>query len=129
PGTLDAVAGRLEEVQGRRPEEGELLITSGGIEGLELLCKTFLDRGDTVAVEAPTYLGALQAFRGFEAQIVPVAMGADGLQDSRCECVRPGGARPKLLYTSPDHQTPAGVSLSVERREALVELARRYGFL
>jgi len=51
PGTLDAVAGRLEEVQGRRPDEEELLITSGGIEGLELLSKTFLDRGDTVALK------------------------------------------------------------------------------
>jgi 2-aminoadipate transaminase len=129
PGTLDAVARRLEEVQGRRPEDGELMITSGGIEGLELLCKTFLDRGDTVAVEAPTYLGALQAFRGFEAQIVPVAMDADGLQVDELERVLAGGARPKLLYTIPDHQNPAGVSLSVERREALVELARRYGFL
>ena len=47
-GTLDAVAGRLEAVQGRRPEDDELLITSGGIEALELVCKTFLDRGDTV---------------------------------------------------------------------------------
>jgi 2-aminoadipate transaminase len=128
-GTLDAVAGRLAQVQGRRPADDELLITSGGIEALELTCKTFLDPGDTVLVEAPTYLGALMAFRGFEAEIVAVSLDQDGLQVDELERVLAGGARPKLLYTIPDHQNPAGVSLSTERREALVELARRHGFL
>src|SRR6188472_4340084 len=128
-GTIDAVAGRLESVQGRRPEDDELVITSGGIEGLELLCKTFLDRGDTVLVEAPTYLGAIMAFRGYEVQIEAVPMDADGLQVDALEAALDGGLRPKFLYTIPDHQNPAGVSMSVERREQLVELARRYGFL
>ena len=128
-GTLDALAGRLELVQGRRPADGELVITSGGIEALELLCKTFLDRGDAVVVEAPTYLGALMAFRGYEAEIVAVPLDEDGLQVDDLERVLAGGLRPKLLYTIPDHQNPAGVSLSPERRERLVELARRYGFL
>ena len=128
-GTLDAVAGRLDTVQGRRPDDDELLITSGGIEALELVCKTFLDRGDVVVIEAPTYLGAIMAFRGFEADIVAVPVDAHGLQVDELERVLAGGLRPKLLYTIPDHQNPAGVSLSAERREALVELARRYGFL
>ncbi len=128
-GTLDAVAGRLELVQGRRPEDDELLITSGGIEALELLCKTFLDRGDAVVVEAPTYLGALMAFRGYEAELVSAPLDEEGLQVDELERMLSGGLRPKLLYTIPDHQNPAGVSLTVERRERLVELARRYGFL
>src|SRR3954453_2585198 len=68
-GTIDAVAGRLESVQGARPADDELMITSGGIEALELVCKTFLDRGDLVLVEAPTYLGAIMSFRGYEARI------------------------------------------------------------
>jgi 2-aminoadipate transaminase len=129
PGTLDAVAGRLEQVQGRRPADDELLITSGGIEALELLCKTFLDKGDTVVVEAPTYLGAIMAFRGYEANLASVPMDEEGLQVDELERALAGGLRPKLLYTIPDHQNPAGVSLSYERRQALVELARRYGFL
>jgi 2-aminoadipate transaminase len=129
PGTLDAVAGRLEQVQGRRPADDELLITSGGIEALELLCKTFLDRGDTVVVEAPTYLGAIMAFRGYEANLAAVPMDDEGLQVDELERALAGGLRPKLLYTIPDHQNPAGVSLSDERRQALVELARQYGFL
>jgi 2-aminoadipate transaminase len=128
-GTLDAVAGRLEQVQGRRPGEDELVITSGGIEALDLIGKSFLDRGDTVVVEAPTYLGALIAFRGFEAEIATVPMDENGLQVEELERSLAGGLRPKLLYTIPDHQNPGGVSLSVERRERLVELARRYGFL
>jgi 2-aminoadipate transaminase len=128
-GTLDAVAGRLDAVQGRRPADDELLITSGGIEALELVGKTFLDRGDTVVVEGPTYLGAIMAFRGFEAEIETVPMDEDGLQVDELERRLADGLQTKLLYTIPDHQNPAGVSLSAERREALVELARRHGFL
>jgi 2-aminoadipate transaminase len=128
-GTLDAVAERLEQVQGRRPADDELVITSGSIEALDLIGKSFLDRGDTVVVEAPTYLGALMAFRGFEAEIATAPMDDDGLQVDELERALAGGLRPKLLYTIPDHQNPAGVSLSVERREQLVELARQYGFL
>jgi 2-aminoadipate transaminase len=128
-GALDAVAGRLEAVQGRRPADDELLITSGGIEALELVCKSFLDRGDLVVVEGPTYLGAIMAFRGFEAEVVAVPMDEHGLQVDELERRLAGGLRPKLLYTIPDHQNPAGVSLTTERRTLLVELARRHGFL
>jgi len=128
-GPLDAVAGRIESTQGRRPAEDELLITSGSIEALELTGKTFLDAGDTVVVEGPTYLGALMAFRGFAAEIVVVPLDDDGLQVDALERRLAGGLRPKLLYTIPDHQNPAGVSMSTDRREALVELARRHGFV
>ena len=128
-GPLDALAGRIEATQGSRPAEDELLITSGAIEALELAGKTFLDPGDLVVVEGPTYLGALMAFRGFGAEIAVVPLDDDGLQVDELERQLVAGLRPKLLYTIPDHQNPAGVSLSTERREALVELARRYGFV
>jgi 2-aminoadipate transaminase len=128
-GPLDALAGRIEATQGRRPAEDELVITSGAIEALELAGKTFLDPGDLVVVEGPTYLGALMAFRGFGAEITVVPLDDDGLQVDELERQLEAGLRPKLLYTIPDHQNPAGVSLSTERREALVELARRYGFV
>ena len=128
-GPLDALAGRIDSTQGRRPADDELMITSGSIEALELTGKTFLDAGDTVVVEGPTYLGALMAFRGFATQIEVVPLDDDGLRVDELERRLVGGLRPKLLYTIPDHQNPAGVSLSTERREALVELARRYGFV
>jgi 2-aminoadipate transaminase len=128
-GPLDAIAGRIDATQGRRPADDELVITSGSIEALELTGKTFLDAGDTVVVEGPTYLGALMAFRGFATQIEVVSLDEDGLQVDELERQLVAGLRPKLLYTIPDHQNPAGVSMSTERREALVELARRYGFV
>jgi 2-aminoadipate transaminase len=128
-GLLDAIAGRLHTLQGRRPAEDELVITSGAIEALELVGKSFLDRGDVVVVEGPTYLGAIQAFRSFEAEIVAIPMDEHGLEVDELERRLAAGLRPKLVYTIPDHQNPAGVSLSRERRELLVELARRHGFL
>jgi 2-aminoadipate transaminase len=128
-GPLDALAGRIETLQGRRPGDDELLITSGGMEALELVGKSFLDRGDVVVVEAPTYLGAIMAFRSFEAEVVAVTIDEHGLQVDELERRLAVGLRPKLLYVIPDHQNPAGVSLSGERRTALVELARRHGFL
>jgi 2-aminoadipate transaminase len=128
-GVRDALASRIEQLQGRRPADEELVVTSGGIEALELLGKSFLDRGDLVVVEGPTYLGAIMAFKSFEADVVAVPMDDDGLQVDELERQLEGGLRPKLLYTIPDHQNPAGVSLSSERRSALVELARRHGFV
>jgi 2-aminoadipate transaminase len=128
-GPLGALAGRLERLQGRRPADDELLITSGAIEALELIGKSFLDPGDLVVVEGPTYLGAIQAFRSFEATLVAVPMDEAGLDVDDLEQRLAGGLRPKLVYTIPDHQNPAGVSLAGERREPLVELAHRYGFL
>jgi 2-aminoadipate transaminase len=129
PGPLDALAVRLEALQGRRPAGDELMITSGAIEALELVAKSFLDAGDAVVVEGPTYLGAIMAFRSFEADVIAVAMDEHGLDVEELERRLAAGLRPKVLYTIPDHQNPAGVSLSTERRELLVALARRYGFL
>ena len=128
-GALDAFADRLEALQGRRPADDELLITSGAIEALELIGKSFLDPGDVVVVEGPTYLGAIQAFRSFEATLVAIPLDEHGLQVDELERQLVAGLRPKLLYTIPDHQNPAGVSLAADRRAPLTELARRFGFL
>src|SRR5437764_6927239 len=128
-GARDAIAGRIEALQGARPSDDELLVTSGGIEALELVSKSFLERGDVAVVEGPTYLGAIMAIRNFEAEPVAVSLDEDGLDVDELASKLAAGLRPKLLYTIPDHQNPAGVTLSAERRVALVELARRYGFL
>jgi 2-aminoadipate transaminase len=128
-GPLDALSGRIEATQGRKPAEDELLITSGAIEALELVGKALLDSGDVVVVEGPTYVGALMAFRGFGASVEAVPLDDHGMRVDELAQRLEAGLRPKLLYTIPDHQNPAGVSLSSERREALVELARRHAFL
>jgi 2-aminoadipate transaminase len=135
PGLRDYLAGRLESLEGRRPGEDDLLVTSGGVEALELLGKTFLDPGDRTAVEAPTYLGAIMAFQSFQADVTGIPMDADGLVvEAAADALGRSGTggvarRTKLLYIIPDHQNPAGVSLSAERRHALVDLARRHGVL
>jgi 2-aminoadipate transaminase len=129
PGPRDYVSDRLERLEGRRPGEGELMLTSGAVEAMELIGKAFLDRGDRVLVEAPTYLGAIMAFQGFEAVVESVALDEDGLVVDELERRLASGPAPKLLYTIPDYQNPAGVTLSAERREALLELARRHGIL
>jgi 2-aminoadipate transaminase len=128
-GLRDYVAGRLEFREGAAPGPGELMITSGGIDCMELLAKTYIDPGDVVAVEAPTYLGAIMAFRGYEADVRGVAMDDDGMRVDLLGDLLAGGLRPKIIYTIPDYQNPTGLSMNAERRHELVRLARRYGFL
>ena len=129
PSVRDAVAQRLADTEGHRPAGGELMITSGGIDAMELLSKSLLDAGDVVAVEAPTYLGAIMAFRGFDADVVGIPMDADGLDVETFAQRLNAGLRPKMLYTIPEHQNPTGLTLSLERRRALVELCRRFNVL
>src|SRR6185312_12225332 len=74
-------------------------------------------------------LGSIQSFRSFEAELAPVTFDEDGLDVAELEQRLAAGLRPKLFYTIPDHQNPAGVSLAADRRAALVELARVHGFL
>jgi 2-aminoadipate transaminase len=120
---------RHEQLQGRRPALDELIVTSGGMECIALVCQALIDPGDTIAVEAPTYLGALMAFGGAEADVVAIVMDDDGLVvDELAERVA-AGLRPKFLYTIPEYQNPTGRTLSLARRQQLVEVCRRYGVL
>src|SRR6202522_3823154 len=128
-GVRDYVSGRLAAQEGRVPGAGELMITSGGIDCMELLAKSYVDPGDVVVVEAPTYLGGLMAFRGYEADVRGVPLDDDGMRVDVLRDLLAGGLRPKIVYTTPDYQTPTGLSRSAERRRELVDLARRYGFL
>jgi 2-aminoadipate transaminase len=128
-GVRDYVSGRLALLEGRAPGAGELMITSGGIDCMELVAKSYLDTGDVVVVEAPTYLGAIMAFRGYEADVRGVPVDGDGMQVDKLAESLAAGLRPKILYTIPDFQNPTGLTMSEPRRHELVALARRYGFL
>jgi len=128
-GVRDYVCGRLAAQEGRAPGPGELMITSGGIDCMELLAKSYVDPGDVVVVEAPTYLGGLMAFRGYEADVRGVPLDDAGMRVDVLKDLLAGGLRPKIVYTIPDYQNPTGLSMSAERRRGLVDLARRYGFL
>jgi 2-aminoadipate transaminase len=124
-----AVAGLIEAKQGVSVDAADVLVTSGGIEALQLLAKTFLDPGDRVLVEGPSYLGAIMAFAGYEADVESVSVDDGGLKvDELADALR-NGRRPKLLYVIPDHQNPTGLSLAADRRAELVDLCRRHGVL
>ncbi|MEU6487795.1 PLP-dependent aminotransferase family protein [Streptomyces sp. NPDC046887] len=131
PGLRDWFTDWLGRAEGRAPTEDELLITSGGMEGLGLVTRSLLDPGDRVVVEGPTFFGALVGFQRQLARVETVPVDQDGLDtDALAELLRRGSEPPpKLLYVIPDYQNPSGLSLSPERRHALVELARRYGIL
>src|SRR4051812_22251546 len=78
PSVRDYLRSRVEQVQGRLPEFDQLVVTSGGMECIDLLCRTLLDPGDDVAVEAPTYLGAIMAFASYEARLTGIPMDEHG---------------------------------------------------
>jgi 2-aminoadipate transaminase len=102
----------------------ELLVTSGGMQGLDLVCKLFVGRGDLVAVESPTYTNGTATISGYEGEMVEVPGDEDGMDVDALEALpRP----PKLIYTIPTFQNPSGATLSLERRERLIELAARWG--
>jgi 2-aminoadipate transaminase len=125
----DYLIERQEQLHGRRPERGELIVTSGGMECIALMCQALIDPGDAIVVEAPSYLGALMAFAGAEADVVAVAMDDHGLRVDAVAERLADGLRPKFLYTIPEYQNPTGRTLALERRRELVELCRRHGVL
>jgi len=106
----------------------ELLVTTGGQQAIDLVCKTLLDPGDIVIAEGPTYPGAVPAFCSYEAELIQIEMDADGMQidvlEQTLERLAADGRRPKFIYTIPTFQNPAGVSMSLPRRRRLVDLAR-----
>ena len=108
----------------------DLLVTNGSQQALDLMGKLFLNPGDTVLVETPTYLGALQAFNQYQATYAIVPMDEDGMRVDEVERVlaqRSGRAPIKFIYALPNFQNPTGRSMSLERRRRLVELASHYG--
>lgn len=111
----------------------DLVVTVGGQQGLELVAKLFVDPGDVVLAEGPTYVGALGAFSSHEADVRHVALDEEGLVPEALEDelrrTRSQGRRVEFLYVVPNHQNPAGVSMSVPRRERIAELAERYDLI
>ena len=106
-----------------RPEN--VLITSGSQQALDLIGKLLINPGDRVLVEAPTYLGALQAFNAYQADYLPVPIDDDGMDvDALDEQLRGG---PKFVYALPNFQNPAGVTLALSRRMRLIERAAALG--
>jgi 2-aminoadipate transaminase len=111
----------------------DVTVTVGGQQALELVASCFVDPGDIVIAEGPTYVGGIGALTSQEADVRHVPMDDDGMRvdllEELLERLAAEGRRPKYVYTIPNHQNPAGVSMSVERRHRLAELAETHDLL
>jgi 2-aminoadipate transaminase len=127
---LSAVKRCIAEVmraEGMVADEDEILVTTGGQQVIDLVCKTLLDPGDVVVCEAPTYPGAVPTFCAYQADVVQVTMDRDGMRtdelESTLDAMDRDSRTPKFIYTVPNFHNPAGVTLSLERRHELVRIA------
>ncbi len=106
----------------------EILVTTGGQQVIDLVCKTLIDPGDVIVAEAPTYPGAVPTFMSYQADVVQISMDDDGMRvdelEETLDRLDIEGRRPKFIYTIPNFQNPAGVTLSLARRRRLVEVAK-----
>ncbi len=122
-----ACVAEVMAAEGMRVDPEDVLVTTGGQQVIDLVCKTLLDPGDVVVAEAPTYPGAVPAFSAYEADVVQVEMDGDGLRvdalEATLDALERDGRHPKFVYTIPTFQNPAGVTMALERRHRLVELA------
>ena len=113
--------------EGIRADPDDLVITTGAQQALDLLGKIFIDPGDLIAVEAPAYVGALTAFGAYEPRYLQIDLDDDGMIVDRLQEALVRGERPKFVYTVPNFGNPAGVTMSLSRREQLVALCREAG--
>ena len=119
--------------EGIRARIEDVMITSGGQQAIDLSIRTFVDPGDVVLAEGPTYPGAVPCFTTYEAKVVHIPMDGEGLRvdllEARLLELRAAGERVKLLYTIPNFHNPAGVTMALDRRERLIELAHEHELL
>ena len=126
--TVDCIL-EVMGAEGMLPDPDDVIVTTGGQQAIDLVCKTLVDPGDVVVCEAPTYPGAVPVFCSYQAEVVQIDCDEDGMRIEDLEAVLAGldaeGRRPKFVYSVPSFQNPAGVTLSLPRRRRLVELARQ----
>ena len=132
-GLVKACIQQVMAAEAMEVDPDEMLVTTGGQQVIDLVCKTLLDPGDIVITEAPTYPGAVPTFCAYQAEVVQVAMDRDGM---RLDVLRETlarlaheGRRPKFIYTVPNFHNPAGVTMALERRHEIVAIAAEHELL
>jgi 2-aminoadipate transaminase len=133
-GPTEGMAATMECIVQVMAEEGtmvgteEMIVTTGGQQVIDLVCKTLIDPGDVIVAEAPTYPGAVPTFGAYQADVVQIEMDEEGMPIDELEAtldrLQAEGRRPKFIYTIPNFQNPGGVTMSLERRRRLVKIAR-----
>jgi 2-aminoadipate transaminase len=125
--TVDCIVEVMAE-EGTDVDPGEVIVTTGGQQVIDLVCKTLIDPGDVIVAEAPTYPGAVPTFSAYQAAVEQIEMDGDGMPIDALETVldrlQAQGRRPKFIYTIPNFHNPGGVTMSLPRRRRLVEVAR-----
>jgi 2-aminoadipate transaminase len=116
-----------------RVDTGHILVTTGGQQAIDLVTKTYIDPGDTILAEGPAYAGALTTFASYQARVLHLPLDEQGLVVEELprvlDLLASGGRRPKFLYVVPNFSNPSGVTLPLERRHRLLEVAREHGLL
>jgi 2-aminoadipate transaminase len=105
-----------------------VMVVAGGLEGINLICQVYIDPGDVILVESPTFVHSVEIFDMFEAKCIGVDMDEDGLKMDDLE-LKIRKYHPKMIYTIPTFQNPSGRTLSLERRKKLASLAAEYDVL
>jgi 2-aminoadipate transaminase len=125
--TMDCIV-EVMAAEGTVVEPQDMIVTTGGQQVIDLVCKTLIDPGDVIVAEAPTYPGAVPTFSAYQADVVQIEMDEHGMPMDALEDVldrlQAEGRRPKFIYTIPNFHNPGGVTMSLERRRRLVEVAR-----
>jgi 2-aminoadipate transaminase len=133
-GPTEGMAGTVECIvevmaaEGTVVDPSEVIVTTGGQQVIDLVCKTLIDPGDVIVAEAPTYPGAVPTFSAYQARVEQIEVDAQGMPIDALEAaldrLAREGRRPKFIYTIPNFQNPGGVTMSLARRRRLVEVAR-----
>lgn len=125
-----AVAKMLEETENFRPLDDQVIITSGSQQGLYELAKIFINAGDTIITEEPTYIGAISAFDANKAEMHSIKIDDNGMRTDLAEDeikkLIAAGKKPKFIYTIPTFQNPTGITMSLERRKHILEISAKY---
>jgi 2-aminoadipate transaminase len=125
--TVDCIV-EVMAAEGTTVDPANVIVTTGGQQVIDLVCKTLIDPGDVIVAEAPTYPGAVPTFDAYQADVVQIEMDGDGMPIDELERtldrLAGEGRKPKFIYTIPNFQNPGGVTMSLPRRRRLVEVAR-----
>ena len=125
----EAIKARLKRVENIGNENDELIVVSGGQQGIELATKCLVNEGDVVIVELPSFIGATNAFRSYGARLVGVPVQNDGMDLDALEEALKNNKNVRFIYTIPTFQNPMGVTMSIEKRKRLYEIAKKNGVL
>jgi 2-aminoadipate transaminase len=127
-GTREVIAAYLNE-SGIDVAPDQMMLTTGSQQALDLIGKTFINPGDAIITEGPTYLSALQAFSAYQPEVHAIDLDVDGMRMDLLEeeLKKIGRGRCKFIYTIPNFQNPTGITMVLERRRRLIELAHEYG--